>query len=60
MNKKIYDADNKCRMNYVVFTPEPFKKHLPLIVYLHGAGERGLKVEHLNRHGIPLMIENGF
>ncbi|HOP11106.1 MAG TPA: alpha/beta hydrolase-fold protein [Oscillospiraceae bacterium] len=60
MKKKIYMADEKCRMNFEVFTPEPFKKNLPLIVYLHGAGERGTVIEHLSRHGIPLMLENGY
>ncbi len=60
MNKKIYYANGECRMNYEVFTPEPFKKNLPLIIFLHGAGERGLVFEHLSRHGIPLMLENGF
>ncbi|HNX13978.1 MAG TPA: hypothetical protein PK854_06055 [Oscillospiraceae bacterium] len=60
MNKKNYLADDKYRMNYEVFTPETFKKNLPLIIFLHGAGERGTVVEHLGRHGIPLMLEKGF
>ena len=46
-------------MNYVVYTPEEMKKGLPMIVYLHGAGERGTAVDHLNRRAVPMLIENG-
>jgi predicted peptidase len=60
MKQKIYPADEKCRMNFEVFTPDTFQKNLPLIIFLHGAGERGLVIEHLSRHGIPLMLEKGF
>lgn len=32
------------------------EEELPLLVYLHGAGERGTKTEHMCRHGIPRLI----
>ena len=46
------------RMNYVVYYPDNYSG-LPLLIYLHGAGERGLTVEHLTRHGVPRLIAEG-
>ena len=46
-------------MNYVVYTPDEMKKGLPMIVYLHGAGERGDAVDHLSRRAVPYMLDNG-
>jgi len=47
-------------MNYLLFRPE-CEAHgdLPLLVFLHGAGERGGNVEHLFRHGVPKLIGEG-
>ncbi len=60
MKKAIYYANEKINMNYVVYTKENADiSELPLIIYLHGAGERGLKVDHLSRHGIPKFLDAG-
>ena len=48
----------KSRMNLLIFRPKEYA-HLPLLIYLHGAGERGTKIDHLTRHGVPLLIANG-
>jgi len=43
-------------MNYIVTTPsdfDPSKEKLPLIIFLHGAGERGTDAEIVRIHGIP-------
>jgi len=45
-------------INYVVYIPEQGET-LPLIVYLHGAGERGKEISHLDRHGIPRLMAEG-
>lgn len=47
-------------LGYILYLPEgvPTEK-LPLMVYLHGAGERGTKLENLYRHAIPKLIEEG-
>lgn len=59
MNRKIYPfGENIFGMNYQVFYPDNYE-NLPLLVYLHGAGERGKKIENVNRHAIPMMIMNG-
>lgn len=49
-------------MSYRVYTPVGEKGELPLLVYLHGAGERGDtpdKLDHILRHGIPRLIAEG-
>lgn len=59
MNKKEYAYnENEFNMNYKVFYPDDYKD-LPLIVYLHGAGERGENSLHLYRHGVPKLIQEG-
>lgn len=59
MNVKDYTYDqNEFYMNYKVFYPDSYES-LPLIVYLHGAGERGKKIDHLYRHGIPKLLDEG-
>lgn len=47
-------------LNSIVYTPENGNvSDLPLLIYLHGAGERGNNLDHLNRNAIPKFIENG-
>lgn len=47
-------------MNYKICFPNSItKEELPLIIYLHGAGERGEQVEHLYRHGLMRLIHEG-
>ncbi len=59
MNIKDYCYnENEFGMNYKVFYPDVYKD-LPLIVYLHGAGERGTDASHLYRHAIPKLINEG-
>ncbi len=42
-----------------MFLPLDVGDGTPLLVYLHGAGERGTVTEHMCRHGIPRLISNG-
>lgn len=59
MNIKNYmHNENDFGMNYIVFHPDEYRD-LPLLVYLHGAGERGKDISHLYRHGIPKLIGEG-
>ena len=49
------------KMNYLLGVPEDLKdgEVLPMIVFLHGAGERGTDPNRIKVHGIPKMIDNG-
>lgn len=57
MKKEIFFENTNYDMCYEVFTPDRFRPGLPLITYLHGAGERGKNIDHLKRHAIPRLIE---
>lgn len=48
-------------IQYGVYCPEDYApdKGFPLIVYLHGAGERGEDFEKVYRHSLPHYIQNG-
>ena len=60
LNKEI-TVKEKVDINYLLFTPFN-NKHavngkLPLIVFLHGAGERGTDIEKVKVHGPPKIVE---
>ena len=57
--QKIFVPENDT-LGHILYLPETDDlTDMPLLVYLHGAGERGTKLEHLYRHGIPKLIEEG-
>jgi len=49
------------RLRYLLFLPDEYGKDperkWPLILFLHGAGERGDDLDLLKRHGIPKITE---
>lgn len=45
-------------LGHILYIPENMSAEMPLLVYLHGAGERGDKLEHVERHGVPYLIKN--
>jgi predicted peptidase len=48
--------------NYLLYLPADYgkaKKNWPLIMFLHGAGERGNNLEVVKKHGPPKMIAQG-
>jgi predicted peptidase len=47
---------------YLLYTPkdyEGFEKEFPLVLFLHGGGERGTDLDLVKLHGIPKKIEEG-
>src|ERR1041385_5886141 len=49
------------RCKYLLFVPDGYvqqkKKRWPLILFLHGAGQRGTDLELLKEHGIPKFLD---
>ena len=47
-------------MDYWRFLPEAYdqQERWPLILFLHGAGERGRDLERVKRHGPPKIVES--
>ena len=50
-------------LNYLLYLPKGYrvsgKKRWPLILFLHGAGERGDDIELIKKHGLPKVVEPG-
>ncbi len=46
---------------YLLYLPKDYKqqKSLPLVLFLHGAGERGDNLNLVQKHGPPKLIEAG-
>lgn len=59
--KTITFEDNK-KLNYWLYQPthiEPMDQKMPMILFLHGAGERGDKLQIVLKHGPPMQIKGG-
>ncbi|MCB1230549.1 MAG: prolyl oligopeptidase family serine peptidase [Verrucomicrobiae bacterium] len=60
-----FHATKELSLNYLLQLPEGYdapenaSKKWPLLVFLHGAGERGNDLELLKKHGPPKLIEAG-
>ena len=53
-------------IHYLLYLPEGYeksradgKKRWPLMLFLHGAGERGKDINRVKRHGPPKLVEAG-
>ena len=50
------------RAGYLLYLPEGYGKDetkWPLVLFLHGAGERGTDLDLVKRHGPPRLVEEG-
>lgn len=55
------DLQVKVQMNYLLYLPKDYDKQerWPLLLFLHGAGERGDNLELVKKHGPPKLIDGG-
>lgn len=51
----------KVQMNYLLYLPDNYdqKDSWPLLLFLHGSGERGDDLELVKKHGPPKLIDEG-
>jgi predicted peptidase len=52
----------KVELQYLIYLPKNYEtseEQFPLLLFLHGAGERGNDIEMVKRHGPPKLVEEG-
>ena len=53
----------KAKMGYLVYLPKDYKKNRhqqwPLMLFLHGSGERGTNLDLVKKNGPPKLVEEG-
>jgi predicted peptidase len=49
------------QLNYLLYLPDDYSEGtpLPLVLFLHGAGERGNDLGKLGKHGPPKLVDGG-
>ncbi|KAA0561215.1 prolyl oligopeptidase family serine peptidase [Bacillus sp. CH30_1T] len=62
MQKELRFDVKDYKLNYLLYLPDSFQQNgslkWPLILFLHGAGERGGNMELVKKHGVPKIVEN--
>lgn len=55
------DTRIRVRMDYLLYLPKDYDKQesWPLLLFLHGAGERGDDLELVKKHGPPKLVAEG-
>jgi predicted peptidase len=55
------DTQVRVKLNYLLYLPTDYDKKAssPLLLFLHGAGERGDNLDLVKMHGPPKLIEEG-
>ncbi|MCE9608133.1 MAG: dienelactone hydrolase family protein [Planctomycetia bacterium] len=55
------DVQVKVQMDYLLYLPKEYDKQKawPVVLFLHGAGERGADLEMVKKHGPPKLIAAG-
>jgi len=49
----------KVELDYLLYLPGEPAAPMPLLLFLHGSGERGNDLSLVKKHGPPMLIENG-
>src|SRR3954469_9138291 len=59
---KVFEKQVTVKLDYLLFLPEGYSnegdKKWPLMLFLHGAGERGSDVNKVKVHGPPKIVQN--
>ena len=58
---KVFEKQITVKLDYLLFLPEGYSndsdKKWPLMLFLHGSGERGSDVNKVKVHGPPKIVE---
>lgn len=55
------EFEQQININYLLYLPKNYngKEKFPLLMFLHGSGERGNNLELVKKHGPPKLIDQG-
>jgi len=54
------DMNRSHQLKYLIYLPKDYlTKKYPLVLFLHGAGERGTNLKDIEIHGLPKLVKNG-
>ena len=54
------DMNRSHQLKYLIYLPNDYlTKKYPLVLFLHGAGERGSNLKDIEIHGLPKLVRNG-
>ena len=59
---KEFKKDISIKLNYLLYLPKEYNDSdsmFPLVLFLHGRGERGDDLELVKKHGPPKLVEKG-
>lgn len=62
VNKFEKEISIKVSAQYLIYLPKDYdetKNNYPLVLFLHGAGERGEDIEKVKVHGLPRLVNEG-
>ncbi len=62
-NSLVFEREltRRARLHYLLYLPENYSmaERVPLLIFLHGLGERGDDPERMLIHGLPKVVRNG-
>lgn len=53
LKRSKYIMVNNDRFNYYVYFPSIVQENMPVLVYLHGIGERGNELSNIEKYALP-------
>lgn len=61
MNKQLKELDinQSNTFKYYVYTPENVTKNMPVLLFLHGIGERGNNISDIEKYALPKYLNKG-
>lgn len=55
---KVIKIDKNNYLNYYLYKLDKFKENLPVILFLHGIGERGTNISDIEKYSLPKYLKN--
>lgn len=56
---KKYKLDTKNNLKYYLYTPKKQTQNLPVLLFLHGIGERGNNLSDIEKYALPKYLKQG-